>query len=243
VRHFGIVFVVGLLGLGACGGGGKSSTQTTTSAASAERTRLESQLRSSLEAPTSELASARDLDSCVLDEAREMPLPTLRRLAASDQVAVADPLLARCVAQGKGLSWIRGAVATTVTGQLPASTPPAFIHCALAGVDRLTSAQLATALQRGASGNQAYSVRLGQRIALLCIQKPGIFEQYRRQLVIGIRESLAGRHLPAPFVQCVLNRANHISPVQLATLVQGGPGVENAFGQKLGRECRGVPSA
>jgi hypothetical protein len=203
-----------------------------------------SELRTSVEAPTSELASAHDLDECVVQQASGLPLAKLRKLvSANTDRPDADPLLARCVAQGKGLSWIRGAIATSVTGQLPASTPPAFIHCALAGVDQLTPAQLAAALQKGATGDQAYSVRLGERIALVCIQKPGIFEQYRKQVVIGIRETLARRHLPAPFVQCVLEQANHISPSELATLVQGGPGVENAFGQKLGRACRGGPSA
>jgi hypothetical protein len=237
------VIVLGLVGLGACGGGA-GSTSTRTSTTSAERTRLLSQLRSSVEAPSSELASAHDLDECVVQEAGGLPLARLRKLVtANTDRPDADPLLARCVEQGKGLSWIRGAIATSVTGQLPASTPPAFIRCALAGVDRLTPAQLAAALEQGASGNQAYSVRLGERIALVCIQKPGIFEEYRKQVVIGIRQTLARRHLPAPFVQCVLNRANHMSPADLAGLVQGGPGVENAFGQKLGRECRAAPSA
>jgi hypothetical protein len=243
VRPVGIVIVLGLLGLGSCGGS-TSSTTTSTSPSSAERTRLESELRSSLEAPTSELASARDLDDCVVQQASRLPLASLRKLVTAEtDRPVADPLLARCVAQGKGLTWIRGTIATEAAGKLPPSTPPAFTRCMIAGVDALTPAKLAAALQNGASGDQTYSVRLGQRIALQCIQQPGLFEQYRKVLVSGIRQTLQGRHLPTAFVQCVLNKANRISPAQLTTLVQGGPGVQNAYGEKLGRACRAAPSA
>jgi hypothetical protein len=62
-------------------------------------------------------------------------------------------------------------------------------------------------------------------------------------LVGGIRSTLQRRHLPPAFTQCVLNKASHMTPAQLATLIQGGPAVENAYGQKLGRECRVGPSA
>ncbi len=34
-----------------------------------------------------------------------------------------------------------------------------------------------------------------------------------------------------------------MSPARLATLVQGGSAVENAYGEKLGRECRAALSA
>jgi hypothetical protein len=237
--------MLGLLALGgACGGSsGSSSTSTHPSAASAERARLESRLRSSLEAPTSELASARDLDSCVLEQAHGLPLPTLRLLATSDQVSVADPLLARCVAQGKGLSWIRGAIAASVAGNLPSSTPPKFTHCMIAGVDGLTPADLAAALRKGATGDRSYSVRLGRRIALECVQKPDVFAAYLPLFLTGIRASLERRHLPRAFVQCVVDKAGKMSPQTLTTLIQGGSAVENAYGQKLGRECHAAPSA
>jgi hypothetical protein len=254
VRHFGVLIVLGLLGLGACGGGGGSTTgsnaagsktsPTRTTAASPERTRLESALRASLEAPGSQLAGARDLDECVVQQSSALPLTSLRKLvtAQSDR-PVADPLLARCVAQGKGVSWIRGAIAASVAGNLPPSTPPRFSHCMIAGVDRLTPAQLAAALQKGANGDESYSVRLGRRIALGCVQAPGVFDEYRKLFLSGIRATLERRHLPPAFVQCVLNKAGAMSPKTLATLIQGGSAVENAYGQKLGRECRVAPSA
>ena len=59
----------------------------------------------------------------------------------------------------------------------------------------------------------------------------------------GIRATLRGRHLPTAFVQCVLNKANRMSPAQLTTLVQGGPGVQNVYGETLGRACRAALSA
>jgi hypothetical protein len=243
LRWSAIVLVVGLLGLGACGGR-SSSTSTGTSPASAERTHLESRLRASLEAPTSELASARGLDDCVVQQTRGLPLASLRKLvtAQSDR-PVTNPLLARCVEQGKGLSWIRGAIADSVAGNLSPSTPPKLSHCVIVGVDQLTPEELAAALRKGANGDRSYSIQLGRRIALECIQKPGLFDAYRQLLVSGIRGSLQRRHLPPAFTQCVANKASHMSPAQLATLIQGGPAVENAYGRRLGRECRVGPSA
>jgi hypothetical protein len=245
VRHFGVVIVLGLLGLGACGGGAGSTTTTTrTSAASPERTHLESELRSSLEAPSSPLAGARDLDECVVQQASTLPLTSLRRLVtAQTDRPVADPLLARCVEQGKGVSWMRGAIAASVAGNLPSSTPPKFTHCMIAGVDGLTPAQLAAALRKGATGDESYAVRLGRGIALGCVQQPGVFEEYRKMFLSGIRATLQRRHVPPAFVQCVLDKAGRMSPQTLAMLIQGGSTVENAFGQKLGRECRVAPSA
>ena len=250
MRQFGVVIALGLLGLGACGGGTGSnparetSSTTRTSAASPERTRLESALRSSLEAPGSQLAGARDLDECVVQQASTLPLASLRKLVtAQTDRPVADPLLARCVEQGEGVSWMRGAIAASVGGNLPSSTPPKFTHCMIAGVDRLTPAHLAAALRKGATGDESYSVRLGRQIALECLQKPSVFDAYRKLFLTGIRASLEGRHLPPAFVQCVLDKAGKMSPQTLTMLIQGGSAVENAFGQKLGRECRVAPSA
>jgi hypothetical protein len=253
VRHLGVAIVLGLLGLlglGACGGGAGSSTAgsktstTRTAAASPERARLESALRASLEAPSSQLAGARDLDECVVQQASALPLASLRKLAtAQTDRLVADPLLARCVARGKGVSWIRGAIAASVAGNLPSSTPPRFSHCMIAGVDQLTPAQLAAALQEGANGDESYSVRLGRRIALGCLGQPGVFGEYRKLFLSGIRATLERRHLPPAFVQCVLNKAGKMSPQTLTKLIEGGSAVENTYGQKLGRECRAGPSA
>ena len=232
-----------LLGLTACGGSGSSSS-TRTSAASAERTRLETQLRSSLEAPGSELAGARDLDECVVQQANGLPLASLRTLVtAPTDRPVADPLLARCVAQGKGLSWIRGAIAGAAAGALSPSTPPSFTHCMVAGVDQLTAAQLSAALQSAATGDQSASLRLGQGVALACVQKPGIFEIYRGFVVSGIRNSLQRRHLPPAYERCLLKKAGETSPRQLATIIEGSPGVSKAFGEKLAQGCRAALGA
>jgi hypothetical protein len=52
--------------------------------------------------------------------------------------------------------------------------------------------------------------------------------------VSGIRGSLQRRHLPPAFTQCVANKASHMSPAQLATLIQGGSAVENAYAGSSG---------
>ena len=247
-----IVIVIGLLSVSACGGASHSSSTTHTSAASAthtsagsaERTRLVSELQSSLEAPESPVANVRDLDECIVAEARAMPLPTLRKLATSDNVSTSDtnPLVARCVAQGNGLAWVRGVIAGVVSGKLPAPIPTEFRKCVVAGVGQLTPAQLAAALNKGANGNQDYSRRLGQRIALDCLKKPHVFAQWRKLWLDGIRRSLSGRHLPAAFTQCVLGKAGKIGPAALIKLVQSGSAAETAYGEKLGRECRSTLS-
>jgi hypothetical protein len=236
----GVLGVLGLLGVSGCGSSGKHST---TSAASAERTRLIAQLRTMLEGPSSPLAGAPDLDACVLHQANGLPLRTVRILASSQpDRAVADPVLARCVAQGKGLSFFRRQISTSATGQLQASASPRFLRCMAGGVDRLSPAQLAAALNKQATGDQTYALRLGQGIALGCIQQPGIFEQYRKQWLIGLRGGLERRHAPPAFVRCVVNKASHIGPAELTKLLQASPADENAFGQKLGRECHAGPS-
>jgi hypothetical protein len=233
-----VVIVVGLLGVSACGGASPGSSTTHTAAANPEQARLLSELRSGLEDPGSPVATVRDLDECIVQEAKRLPLATLRRLvAANPGAAVADPLVARCVAQGKGLSWVRGTIADVVAGKLPPPIPAAFSKCVVAGVGRLTPAQLAASLN-GSAGGQSDSRRLGQRIALDCIQEPPVFKEWRKLWVGDIRRSLNGRHLPAAFVGCVLGRAGNISATELVKLVQAGSAAETAYGEKLGRACR-----
>lgn len=233
------LLLIALIGLGGCGGGSSSSTTTRASAANPERTRLLSDLRASLEAPTSPVAQESDLDDCIVQQARGLPLARLRTLAAANvSTSVTDPLVARCVAQGKGLSFVRGVIADVVAGKLPPPIPASFSNCVVAGVDTLTPAQLAAALNKGATGNQSYSRALGQRLALACVQKPGVFEQWRKLWVEGIGKTLQGHQLPAAFVHCVLGKAGQIGPSELVKLVQSGTAAETAYGRQIGRECR-----
>jgi hypothetical protein len=113
-----------------------------------------------------------------------------------------------------------------------------FRKCVVAGVGTLTRAQLAAALDQGAAGSQAYAGRLGQQIALACVKKPAVFGPWRKLWVSDIRRSLNGRHLPAAFVQCVVDKAGKIGATELVKLVQAGSAAESAYGEKLGRECR-----
>jgi hypothetical protein len=241
--RWGGLILAGLLSVvvSACGGDSPSSSSSTTrtAAATPEQARLLSELRSGLENPTSPVAHVHDLDDCIVQQAKGLPLATLRKLGAGD-VGIADtnPLVARCVAQGKGLSWVRGVIASVVSGKLPPPVPAAFSKCLLAGVNKLTPDQLATALNRGANGNQAYSRRLGRQIALACVKKPAVFGPWRKLWLAEIRRSLNGRHLPAAFVQCVLDKAAKIGATQLIELVQAGSAAETAYGEKLGRACR-----
>jgi hypothetical protein len=141
VRCMAAAMAIGLLDLTACGGGGASKTSSTTrtSAASAERTRLESQLRSTLESPTSPVAAAPDLDECLVQQAGALPLASLRELSSSDTNVgrQAAPLVARCMSQGKGVTWFRGVIARSVAGRLTPPIPAAFDKCVLAGVNHL----------------------------------------------------------------------------------------------------------
>jgi hypothetical protein len=237
-RHVILLLVCGL-GLSACGGGGSSSTTSRTSAASAEQTRLISELRSALEAPGSPVANVHDLDECIVAQAARLPVAGLRKLAASDvSPSATNPLVARCVARGKGLSWVRGIIAGVVAHGLAPPIPGGFSKCVVAGVDKLTPAQLAAALEKSSGGDQTYSRQLGRRLALACVQNPAIFVQWRKLFLDEIRRSLQGHHLPAAFVQCFLGKAEQISATQLIKLVQAGTAAETAYGQKLGRECR-----
>jgi hypothetical protein len=234
-----ILILVGVLSVSGCGGASSSSSTTRAAAANPEQTRLLSELRSGLEAPSSPVATVRDLDDCIVQQAKRLPLVSLRKLAAGDVgTADTDPLVARCVAEGKGLNWVRGVVAGVVAGKLTPPIPDSFRKCVVAGVGTLTPAQLAAALNQEAAGNQALSRRLGRGLALTCIKKPAIFGQWRKLWVAEIRRSLNGRHLPAAFVQCVLGKAGKIGATELVKLVQAGPAAETAYGEKLGRACR-----
>lgn len=233
------LILVALLGVSACGGSSPSSSTTHTAAANPERTRLLTALRSGLEDPSSPVANVRDLDECIVQEAKALPLATLRKLASGTvDIADTNPLVARCVAQGKGLSWVRGVIANVVAGKLTAPVPDAFKKCLLTGVGALAPGQLAAALTKGAHGNQAYARQLGQRIALDCVKQPAVFGPWRKLWVADIRGSLNGRHLPPAFVQCVLDKAGKIPPAQLVSLLQAGTAAETAYGEKLGRACR-----
>lgn len=240
-----ILIVVGLLGVSACGGASPSTSTSTTSstthtaAANSEQTRLLSELRAGLEDPTSPVANVRDLDECIIEQAKRLPLPTLRKLASGNvDVADTNPLVAQCVSQGKGLTWVRRTLAGVVAGKLSAPVPVQFRRCLVAGVDQLPPSQLAAALNKGANGNQAYSRGLGRQIALACVKKPAVFGPWRKLWVAEIRRSLNGRHLPAAFVECVLDKAGKIGATELVKLVQAGAAAETAYGEKLGRECR-----
>lgn len=240
-----IVILVGLLSLSACGGSSHSSTSSTgsstthTAAANPEQTRLLSALRSGLEDPASPVANVRDLDECIVQQAKRLPLATLRKLASGNvDTSDTDPLVARCVAQGKGLSYVRGVVANAVAGKLNPPIPAFFRKCVVAGVGTLSPAELATALNTEGAGRQDYSRRLGRRLALACVKKPAVYREWRKVWVGQIRSSLNGRHLPAAFVQCVLDKAGQIGATELLNLVQAGPAAETAYGEKLGRACR-----
>jgi hypothetical protein len=238
-----ILILIALPCLSACGGSSHSSSSspstTRTAAANPEQTRLVSELRAGLEDPTSPVANVHDLDECIVQQAKRLPLARLRKLAAGD-VGIADtnPLVAQCVVQGKGLGWVRRTIAGVVAGKLGAQVPPVFSRCVVAGVDKLPPAQLAAALNKGANGNPAYSGRLGQQIALACVKKPAVFGPWRKLWVGDIRRSLNGRHLPAAFVRCVLDKAGKIGATELVKLVQAGSAAETAYGERLGRACR-----
>lgn len=236
-----VVCLLGVLGVTACGGGAsKTSTTTRTSAASAERTRLESELRSTLESPTSPVAGAPDLDECLVQQAGRLPLATLREVAGSDANVgrQAAPLVATCMAQGKGVAWFRRELASQVAGRLPPPIPAVYDRCVVAGVNQLSPQQLAVAVSRATTGNDAYAQQLGRKIGFACVEKPAVFAQFRTLWLNGIRKSLQGHHLPAAFVQCVLAKAAQIRPSQLVALVQAGTGAETTYGEKLGRDCR-----
>jgi len=236
-----ILVLLGLLSLSACGGASHSSgTSTThTTAANPEQTRLLSELRSALEDPASPLANVRDLDECIVQQAKRLPMAALRKLASGDaSTSDTDPLTARCVAQGKGLNYVRGVVANVVAGKLKPPIPASFRNCVVAGVGALPPAQLAAALNQEGVGRHDYSQRLGRRLALACVKKPAIFRQWQKVWVAQIRSSLNGRHLPAAFVQCVLGKAGQVGATQLINLVQAGAAAETAYGEKLGRACR-----
>ncbi len=251
-----VLVTVLALGLSACGGGGgtttgtgttsgagaSTGTGTTTRAASAsgsERSKLLAQLRANVESPGSTVSGETDLDSCIVEQAGKLPLAQLRAVASSQAGgSVTNPLVARCVALGRGLAFVRAAIADVVAGKLPAPVPANFTRCVVNGVHALSAQQLARAVNGASATDQAYARHLGEELAIDCIGQPAIFVQWRQLWLGNVRRSLQGHNLSAAFKRCALAKAARISPAELKKLVTAGSAAETAYGRRLGRECR-----
>lgn len=237
-----VLALVAVLGLSACGGSSSHTASTRSTSAptsSPERTNLLAQLRANMESTQSTVAGVSDLEDCIVQQAGELPLPQLRAVA-SPQVAssVTDPLVAHCVASGKGASVVRHAIAEVVAGRLPAPVPANFTNCILSGVHTLSATQVARAINSSASADQAYARDVGERLALACIRRPAVFASWRRVWIGGVRHSLQqGRQLTPAFRRCVLQKAAHITPDELIKLVRGGPPAQTGYGRHLGELC------
>jgi hypothetical protein len=179
---------VAVLGLSACGGSSSHTASTRTASGSTSapgsspgRTKLLAELRANMESTQSTVAGVSGLEDCIVQQAGKLPLSQLRAVA-SPQVAssVTDPLVAHCVAAGKGVSVVRHAIAEVVAGRLPAPVPANFTKCILSGVSTLSAAQLARAINSSAGADQAYARDIGERLALACIQRPAVFASWRR---------------------------------------------------------------
>ena len=242
-RRLLLLAVVGALGVSACGGGSSHTASTGSTSAtttSGERTKLLAQLRANMNASETTVTGVSDLEDCIVEEANKMSLSQLR-VVASPNVAssVTDPLVAHCVALGKGLSFVRQEIANVVAGKLPAPIPKSFATCVASGVHTLTAAQLARAINGSSSADQVYARALGRRLALACIRHRAVFASWRRVWLLSVRHSLAqGRQLTPAFRQCVYAKASHITPDQLIKLVQGGLTAQTGYGRHLGELCR-----
>ncbi len=196
-----------------------------------------------MESTQSTVAGIGDLEDCIVQNAGELPLAQLRAVALP-QVAssVTDPLVAHCVASGKGVSVVRQAIANVVAGKLPAPIPASFARCVVSGVHTLTAVQLARAINSSSTTDQAYARQLGQRLALACIRRPAVFAAWRRLWLVSVRNSLRqGRQLTPAFRQCVYQKASHVKPNQLIKLMQGGLTAQTGYGRHLGELCRAAP--
>jgi len=238
-----VLGLAAVIPLSACGGGGShatSSPSTSSPAPPPERTRLLTQVRSNLQASLSMMPEVTDLEDCVVGEAGKLPLSQLRVVASPRAgSSVTDPLLAHCVALGKGLEFVRGAIADVVAGKLPAPVPASFTRCVVAGVHALSAAALARAIDSSSSTGQAYARGVGERLALGCIRRPAVFAAWRRLWIGRVRRSLqAGRRLTPAFRTCALHKASNITAAQLIKIVQGGPAAETGYGRHLGELCR-----
>lgn len=222
-----------------CGGSGGST---------AERSRLAHKLA----AQAGSLPP--DLSSCVAQRARSLPIAQLRQLAQGSGLGptlkpVAVRLVTSCIQQGKGVPALRSVIARGVAASMPSTLPAAFRACVEHKAAALSAGQisqfLSTYANSGESGVRSEGEQVGHRLAIQCLSEPGAEASLRALFLKPLQQLAHSNRYPKAFRECVLRKAEQITPAQLKQFVlhpEQAAVIGRALGEHYAREC-GAPKA
>jgi hypothetical protein len=227
---------VAAVALAGCGG----------SSSSDERAKLSQKLSAQLQSSS----APAEIKSCVIQQARGLPIDQLRALAnagsdpppAVKQQAV--HLFTTCLSQGKGASVVRATMVAAISQTMPTNLPASFRNCVVAKANGITSSQLAQLAGEFASGNQAaaqaQSHQLGVNLGLQCLQTPGVLTDLRAIYLDTIKRGFASAHYSAAFRNCLLKRLEAVPASllkQSALNPSGAAAAGQAFGRRAAKAC------
>ncbi|HWE31917.1 MAG TPA: hypothetical protein VG410_00450 [Solirubrobacteraceae bacterium] len=213
----GLCLSVLLVVAGVAGCGGSSSNT--------ERTQLVNKLNSQL--GTSSLP--RPLGTCIVQQARGLPIGQLRAVANSGSNPPASVkqlglrLVSDCMRQGPGLTAMHQLIVQTFEKAGGSSLPSAFRTCFEQKANSTSASQLMQLLSvyasQGTSAAQAQSVQLGRQLGAECLRQPSVLNAMRTTFVAAIERELQSSHDSAAYKACLLRRMRTLSSRQLQQLV------------------------
>jgi hypothetical protein len=218
--------------LAGCGGSSSNS----------ERTQLVNRLNAQL--GTSNLP--RPLGTCIIQQARGLPIGQLRAVANSGSNPSASVkqiglhLVSECMQQGAGLTAMHQLIVQTFEHAGGSNLPVAFRTCFEQKANATTASQLDQLLtvyaSQGAAAAQSQSVALGRQLGTECLSQPNVVSGLRASFLAPLKASFQTAHYSAAFKQCVLGRLEKVSASQLAQFALN-PSSAHSLGYQFGRNA------
>ncbi len=219
--------------LDGCGGSGSSSS---------ERTKLEHQL--SAQAKASSLPA--DLSSCVVQQAGNLPIDQLRKVADAGLNAptgtkrIAIRLVAACIRQGKGLATIHALIIQPIERSSSPTVPPVFKRCVIQKANATTGEQLSQLVAAYAGNDlataQKQAFQVGVGLGRQCLGDPQIIGALRSRFMTPIKTALRQSAYSAAFKNCVLHKSERV-PASLLREAALNPAGASVLGQRFGRNA------
>jgi hypothetical protein len=208
----------------------------------AERT----QLVNKLDAQLGSSSLPGPLGSCIIKQARGLPIDQLRAVAnsgsnpSSSVKQIGLNLVSQCLHQGAGLAAMHQLIVQTFEQAGGSSLPAAFKTCFEQKANATTAGQLDQLLtvysSQGAAAARTQSVALGRQLGTECLSQPAVVSGLRASFLAPLKASFQKAHYSAAFKQCVLGRLEKVSAAQLEQFALN-PSSAQSLGYKFGRDA------
>jgi hypothetical protein len=212
------------------------------SSSSGERTQLVNKLYAQLGASN----LPRPLGTCIIQQARGLPIDQLRAVAnsgANPSASVKQTglhLVSECMQQGAGLTAMHQLIVQTFEKAGGASLPVAFRTCFEQKANSTTASQLDQLLSvyasQGQAAAQSQSIALGRQLGMECLSEPDVVTGLRASFLAPLKASFQTAHYSAAFKSCVLGRLEKVSGAQLERFALN-PSSAHALGYQFGRDA------